>query len=236
MFGSAHAYSHPEYFMDEDVIFVTFNYRLGIFGFLSTADNVVPGNGGLKDQVLALKWVQQNIASFGGNPESVTLTGMSSGASSVHFHYLSDMSRGLFHRGFSQSGVSLNSFALQDNPLGKAKHLGELVGCPTSTTFALVKCLKQRPAVHLLSRVPLFFGYAFLPVAPFAPVLEKGPKPFLNKNPYFLLAKGKTQNLPWLVSTVSHEGFFPASCKTRSNPFDTSSNSRNSFAQRLGLH
>ncbi|RZC39039.1 COesterase domain containing protein, partial [Asbolus verrucosus] len=114
--------------MDHDVIFVTFNYRLGIFGFLSTEDDVVPGNNGLKDQVLALKWVQENIASFGGNPGSVTLTGLSAGGSSVHLHYFSDMSKGLFHRGFSQSGVALNSFSLQEQPLSKAKILADAVG------------------------------------------------------------------------------------------------------------
>ena len=213
MYGSGHSYSHPEYFMDEEVIFVNFNYRLGIFGFLSTGDSVVSGNNGLKDQVMVLKWVQENIGSFGGNPESVTLTGLSAGASSVHFHYISDMSVGLFQKGFSQSGVALNSYALQEEPLKKAKTLAEAVGCPTASTSVLVDCLKQRPFKHLLTKMPLFFGHHFLPATPFGPVLEKGSQPFLNKNPYYLLLKGKVQDLPWLTSTVSHEGLFPGVCK-----------------------
>lgn len=94
MMGSPKLYAGPDYIMDEDVIFVTMNYRLGILGFLSTADKVVPGNNGLKDQVLALEWIRDNIEAFGGNPESVTLTGLFSGGSSVHYHYLSPMSRG----------------------------------------------------------------------------------------------------------------------------------------------
>lgn len=61
--------------MDEDVIVVTFNYRLGAFGFLSTGDATVPGNNGLKDQVNALKWVKENIQKFGGNPDLVTVFG-----------------------------------------------------------------------------------------------------------------------------------------------------------------
>lgn len=65
-----------------------------VIGFLSTQDGVVPGNNGLKDQILALKWVQQNIRSFGGNSNSVTIDGFSAGGSSVHFHYLSPLSRG----------------------------------------------------------------------------------------------------------------------------------------------
>lgn len=61
--------------MDEDIIFVTINYRLGAFGFLSTGDATVPGNNGLKDQVNALKWVKANIQKFGGNPDLVTVFG-----------------------------------------------------------------------------------------------------------------------------------------------------------------
>jgi hypothetical protein len=63
-------------------------------GFLSTGDSVVPGNNGLKDQVMALRWVQQNIAQFGGDPGNVTIFGGSSGAACVHFHVLSPMSEG----------------------------------------------------------------------------------------------------------------------------------------------
>lgn len=64
-------------------------------GFLSTQDEVVPGNNGLKDQNIALKWVQQNIRSFGGNPNSVTLDGFSAGGASVQYHFLSPMSKGM---------------------------------------------------------------------------------------------------------------------------------------------
>jgi carboxylesterase type B len=63
-------------------------------GFLSTGDSVVPGNNGLKDQVMALRWVQQNIAQFGGDPGNVTIFGGSSGGACVHFHVLSPMSEG----------------------------------------------------------------------------------------------------------------------------------------------
>ncbi|RZC38389.1 COesterase and/or Abhydrolase 3 domain containing protein, partial [Asbolus verrucosus] len=209
MFGSGHFHSNPQFLMDHDVIFVTFNYRLGILGFLSTEDDVVPGNNGLKDQVLALKWVQENIASFGGNPASVTLTGLSAGGSSVHLHYFSDMSKGLFHRGFSQSGCALNAWTLQNQPAEKAKILAEAVGCPTSPSRSLVQCLKQRPYPHLLARMPLFYGYMMLPIAPFAPVVEKGSKPFLKADPYYLLTEGEVYDVPWIASNTAHEGVIP---------------------------
>lgn len=63
-------------------------------GFLSTEDDVVPGNNGMKDQVMSLKWIQNNIRYFGGNSNSVTITGMSAGGASVHLHYFSPLSKG----------------------------------------------------------------------------------------------------------------------------------------------
>lgn len=67
----------PDYLMEKDVILVTFNYRLGVFGFLSLDDESlgIPGNGGLKDQFFALKWIKENIKNFGGDSENVTLFG-----------------------------------------------------------------------------------------------------------------------------------------------------------------
>ncbi|KAJ3621323.1 hypothetical protein MTP99_003474 [Tenebrio molitor] len=209
MYGNGLAYSRPEVLMDRDVIFVTFNYRLGILGFLSTEDDVVPGNNGLKDQVMALRWVQNHIASFGGNPDSFTLTGLSAGGSSVHLHYFSEMSKGLFHRGFSQSGVALNSFSLQKGALEKAQRLAEAVGCPSTPTRALADCLKQRHHKQILKQLPLFFSHLIFPFMPFTPVVEKGSKPFLSEHPYSLLTKGKINNVPWLCSNTLHEGTFP---------------------------
>lgn len=70
--------------------------KMWFLGFLSTEDDVVPGNNGLKDQVAALNWIKLNIEKFGGNPDNVTISGISSGASSVHYHYLSPLSIGNF--------------------------------------------------------------------------------------------------------------------------------------------
>ncbi|XP_063906555.1 carboxylic ester hydrolase-like [Zophobas morio] len=209
MYGSGHMYSIPDVLMDQDVVFVTFNYRVGILGFLSTEDEVVPGNNGMKDQVLALKWVQNNIASFGGNPKSVTLTGLSAGGASVHLHFLSSQSKGLFRQGFSQSGVALNSFSLQKEPLTKTKILAKAVGCPFSCTKAMVKCLKQKPYKHLLDTMKLFFGFGTLPVAPFGPAVEKGPDAFLPKHPYEILASGAVIDVPVIFTSCAHEGYIP---------------------------
>lgn len=95
-FGAGIGYG-PHYLLDgDDFVYVSINYRLGPLGFASTGDGLLPGNNGLKDQVAALKWVQRNIAVFGGNPGAVTIAGMSAGAASVHYHLISPMSLGEF--------------------------------------------------------------------------------------------------------------------------------------------
>ncbi|XP_030749177.1 venom carboxylesterase-6-like isoform X2 [Sitophilus oryzae] len=103
----------PKFFMDEDVVLVAFNYRLGPFGFLSTGDKRIPGNLGLKDQVFALKWVQQNIKYFGGDPNKVTIFGQSAGSSSVSYQLLSSQSEGLYRAAILESGTALSPWAYQ---------------------------------------------------------------------------------------------------------------------------
>ena len=66
---------------------------MGPLGFLSTEDEIVPGNNGLKDQSQAIRWVRENVAEFGGDPNSITLFGESSGGASVHFHMISRLSK-----------------------------------------------------------------------------------------------------------------------------------------------
>lgn len=73
----------------------------------STGDKHAPGNWGYLDQVAALRWVQQNIASFGGDPGHVTIFGESAGGTSVSSHVVSPLSQGLFHRAIMESGVAL---------------------------------------------------------------------------------------------------------------------------------
>ncbi|MDT7838580.1 carboxylesterase/lipase family protein [Aquabacterium sp. OR-4] len=94
----------------QGVVVVTLNYRLGVLGFLShpalSQEDPAQGGGnfGLQDQLAALRWIQDNIAAFGGNPGAVTLAGQSAGALSVHMLVASPRARGLFHRAIAQSG------------------------------------------------------------------------------------------------------------------------------------
>lgn len=94
--GSADDWSYGAGFLVNDgVVVVSFNYRLGSFGFLSTGDSAAQGNWGMKDQVQALKWVQQNINKFGGNPDDVTIFGESAGSVSVNYLVISPMAKGV---------------------------------------------------------------------------------------------------------------------------------------------
>ncbi|XP_069694913.1 venom carboxylesterase-6-like [Periplaneta americana] len=209
MYGWSHAYG-PKYILDKDIILVTFNYRLGPMGFLSTEDKVVPGNMGLKDQTAALKWVHRNIAAFGGNPDSVTLIGNSAGGVSVHYHYISPMSRGLFKRGYSQSGSVLLPWALMEGGRTKAQILGAALGCATANTQQLTDCLRDRPARQIVQQVQHFLVWRYNPFAPFGPTVEAaGPNSFLSKSPLDAILQGDVQDLPWMTSATTEEGLYP---------------------------
>jgi len=208
MFGSGSDPS-PKYLADQDVILVTFNYRLGPLGFLTTEDEVVPGNMGLKDQTAALLWVQRNIASFGGNPASVTITGQSAGGASVHFHYLSPLSHGLFQRGISQSGTALCPWTQMENGRGKATKLAQELGCNIQTSREMVDCLRHRPAKLIIQKVVQ--EWENMPFSPFGATVEMaGAAPFLDRQPIDILLEGNVQDLPWITTVTTAEGTYPA--------------------------
>ena len=96
--SSGEFFYEPGYLLDKDVILVSINYRLGIFGFLTLANENLSGNQGLWDQLGGLKWIKKNIAAFGGNPNKVTLFGLSAGAQSTNYNILSPLSKGLFNQ------------------------------------------------------------------------------------------------------------------------------------------
>uniref|UniRef100_T1I1U7 Carboxylesterase type B domain-containing protein n=1 Tax=Rhodnius prolixus TaxID=13249 RepID=T1I1U7_RHOPR len=94
MSGSGEIDKSPEFLLNYDIVVVMPNFRIGVLGFLTLEDDIMPGNMALKDQVMALVWLQNNIASFGGDPNQVTLFGDTAGAGFVHYHMYSPMSRG----------------------------------------------------------------------------------------------------------------------------------------------
>ena len=133
----------PHLLMERDVVLVTINYRLGAFGFLSLGTKEIPGNAGFKDQVLALRWVQKNIRSFGGDPHLVTLMGNSAGAYSVTAHMISPMSKGLFHRVIALSGSITYQRKLETDYLELAQKLARKLNCTISNNDAMIECLRS---------------------------------------------------------------------------------------------
>lgn len=130
--GSANDQGGPRNLMDRDIVLVTFNYRLGVLGFLALGTKEIPGNAAMKDQIFALRWVQKNIAKFGGDPNSVTVSGLSAGAFSSTAFLVSPMAKGLFHKIIGMSGsISMVEPFLPDNR-DIAQTLSTKLDCPMS--------------------------------------------------------------------------------------------------------
>uniref|UniRef100_A0A8C9UCT9 Thyroglobulin n=1 Tax=Serinus canaria TaxID=9135 RepID=A0A8C9UCT9_SERCA len=132
-----------------NVIIVTANYRVGVFGFLSTGSAEARGNAGLWDQLAALRWVQQNIASFGGDPGRVSLGAARGGADVASAHLLTDTAgTEIFRRLLLMGGSAFSpaSIITTRRAQTQAAALAEDVGCPSSTSEEIVACLRQLPA------------------------------------------------------------------------------------------
>ncbi|CAL8087182.1 unnamed protein product [Calicophoron daubneyi] len=134
VYGSSHLYP-SSVLASTGIVIVTLNYRLGPFGFLSTGDFASIGNYGLWDQLLAIRWVKENIEWFRGDPNRITLMGESAGAASVGLHTVSPVSReqDLFHQVIMMSGSDLSPWAVTDPDKIRARYyaieLGRLAGC-----------------------------------------------------------------------------------------------------------
>ncbi|CAG2106965.1 unnamed protein product [Medioppia subpectinata] len=169
-----------------DVVVVSVNYRLGQLGFLYGANETAPGNAGFYDQLLALKWVRDNIHSFGGDRDRITIFGESAGAWSLSAHLLSPLSKGLFKRAIIQSGTLMFN---KDRPvlgtvdgLAKAKETARRVGCDPYD-YKWLDCLRAIEDPNLILDTadageafiisfPVF-GTEFLPILP-QKALESG--------------------------------------------------------------
>ncbi|KAJ8674897.1 hypothetical protein QAD02_010683 [Eretmocerus hayati] len=148
----------PDYLVEEDVIVVTFNYRLGPFGFLNLHHEGALGNAGLKDQNLALKWVKQNIIKFGGDPSRITIFGHSAGAVSVNLHLLSDTSVGLFKQSIAMSGSPLClwwGFQRAENAIDSAFELAAKLGIIGKDKDFVLKQLLRIPAPTIMNATRL---------------------------------------------------------------------------------
>ncbi|XP_046639107.1 venom carboxylesterase-6-like isoform X1 [Daphnia pulicaria] len=196
----------PGYFLDRNVVYVTMKYRLGAFGFLSTEDSEAPGNYGLLDQTMALRWIRDNIRHFGGDPNLVTIFGCSAGAASVHYHLLSPHSKGLFHRAIAQSGSTLNPWARKRSVGTYTKKLAQYVNCPQSNSSALLACLRQKPANQIVRFQKEIEIMHVCPVG-FGPRVDvERESPFLPAEPRKLMETNQINSVPMIAGSTRNEG------------------------------
>ncbi|XP_059046548.1 juvenile hormone esterase-like [Achroia grisella] len=215
----------PEFFMMHDVILVTFNYRLEVLGFLCLNNEEVPGNAGLKDQVAALKWVNKNIAVFGGDPNNVTIFGCSAGSGACSLHLISKMSKGLFHKAILQSGVCLSEWCYNIYPTERAFQLGKLLGKETEDSTELLEFLRNEPTSSLVKIQLPILESKFFDLADnifFGPVIEKSypnVDNFLTEHPLELVRKGHLADVPIILGYTSGEGIEVARQLPKLMPF-----------------
>jgi para-nitrobenzyl esterase len=208
------------------IVTVTVNYRLDVFGFLalpalaSESPEHATGNYGLLDQSAALRWVQRNIAAFGGDPSQVTIGGESAGSMSVSAQMASPLSKGLMQRAIGESGSVLGN--LKPKPLDQAKREGE--------------AYQQRVGAASLDALRAMDASTLLKVAGDKDVPEFLPTVdgyFLPQSPEAIYKAGKQAHIPLLVGSNSQEGYY-ANLLDKKAP--TLANYRAALEKQLGKH
>ncbi|XP_046735851.1 juvenile hormone esterase-like [Diprion similis] len=205
----------PHYLMESEVILVVPQFRLGPLGLLCLRTEEIPGNVQFLDQVMAMEWVRDNIESFGGDRNRVTLSGQSSGAYSVNLHLLSPLSQGLFHRTIMQSNSVYTPGLIDRNPVKTAKDIAAVLKCNVESVERITQCMKNLTAKSILEG---FDKYMIVNSANGGdnlggnrPVIQRtGSVRFLTEEPSLLIEQGKYLKLPMIGGTTSQDGSFIA--------------------------
>ncbi|RWS11327.1 neuroligin-4: Y-linked-like protein, partial [Dinothrombium tinctorium] len=185
----------------QQVVVVTFNYRLGLLGFIATADNASAGNYGLLDQELLIRWVRHNIRNFNGDPNAITLFGPGAGAASAGLLAISPLTRRYIKRVIAQSGSAVADWATQTDPLfikNMSIVAGNTFGCPVHYSYKLIECLKSRSYTEItLNEVKPDVGWIpWAPVPDFA--TQSKENQFMPFTPEQFLERGFPVNEPHL--------------------------------------
>ncbi|XP_058792783.1 juvenile hormone esterase-like [Phymastichus coffea] len=206
-YGNSSLYG-PDFMIEDDVVVVTFNYRVGPLGFLNLNHENATGNAGLKDQNLVLRWVKENIHHFGGNPDNVTIFGQSAGAVSVDLHGLSEMSQGLFHRSISMSASPLCPWAFH-TPEVAVKQAFKLVKKLGKTTLSATTALQS---LYQASAVEIMINAEDMGMVdpPFKPTIEstsiaKNEEKFLTKCSFYKYVVGDFNKVPHITGFTAYE-------------------------------
>jgi para-nitrobenzyl esterase len=191
---AAGAGSEPRYtnsaLVSKGVVLVTINYRLGVFGFLATeelAKEGRAGNYGLMDMVAALRWVQQNIAGFGGDAGNVTIFGESAGSFAVSTLMVVSDARGLFHKTIGESGAAFGNGLLMSTLAERAKRDQEWVDSLGVKNLAELRALPTAKLIEATSKEQV--GW-------FSPVIDGR---FLPESVPEIYAAGKQAHVPAII-------------------------------------
>ena len=219
----------PLRFLDKGMLVVAINYRLGPLGYLSLGTDSVPGNAGLLDQVMALQWVQDNIASFNGDPGKVTVFGESAGSASIAYHILSPRSKGLFQRGILQSGTPLGLTWGGYIPAAKAVEYSDMFLSNLVCTPGDLACIQSKSVVDIINNTYVLdipgdalgnFGTAWMPVmdADFTEdsFLPGNPKDLLNSGKFnsdveIIIGSNREEGLLWMLGEMFYSSQYEAS-------------------------
>jgi para-nitrobenzyl esterase len=188
------------------IIVVSFNYRLGVFGFFAhpvlskESATHVSGNYGLMDQVAALHWVHDNIAAFGGDARTVTITGSSAGGSSVLYLMVSPLAKGLFVRGIAESSARVYGplAFLTERRYGRDSR--EAQGSRLGADIAALRAL---PADEVHRRAALETNFMFADGPDYWPMVDGA---VLPDEPWKLFEAGRFARVPLLIGTTADEG------------------------------
>lgn len=185
------------------VVVVSLNYRLGVFGFFEHPDLVAEGgsgNQGLLDQQMAMHWVHDNIAKFGGDPKNVTIFGESAGSFDVCYHVVAPTSSGLFHRAISESGGCTTKQPAKADAEAAGSKFATDVSCTGAGALA---CLRGKSATELMMSADVADGTLFQPDVD---------GQFLPDQPRTLYDAGHVAQVPYLLGSNTDEGtlFLPS--------------------------
>ncbi|XP_022918728.1 acetylcholinesterase-like [Onthophagus taurus] len=199
-------YDHNIMVAEENIILVTIQYRVASLGFLYFGTADVPGNAGMFDQLMAIQWVHDNIALFGGNPNNITLFGESAGAVSVSLHLLSPLSRNLFSQAIMQSGSATAPWAIisREESILRGLRLAEAVNCPSdrSDLQAVIECLRKKDSALLVDNE---WGTLGICEFPFVPVIDGA---FLDEHPVKAMLNKNFKKTNILMGSNTEEGYY----------------------------